>query len=109
MQREEEVLEELRAFATERDWEQFHSPSNLASSIAIEAGELLECFQWGKNNVDAARLEVADVLTYSYFLAMQLGALPSDLILEKLRTTRDKYPIEKSRGSSARYDELPEG
>ena len=74
---ESQALSALRAFAAERDWEKFHSPENLAKSIAIEAGELLECFQWGETAADAeVRSELADVLTYCYLMADRLGADP---------------------------------
>ena len=104
---ESRAMQELQAFTAERDWAQFHSPENLAKSIAIEAGELLECFQWG----DAAspqriQEELADVLTYCYLLADRLGVSPEDIILSKLDVTRGKYPVDKARGRSARYDEL---
>ena len=104
---ESEAVRALQAFVAERDWEQFHSQENLAKSIAIEAGELLECFQWGTDApADEIQAELADVLTYCYLLAAQLGANPSDLVLEKLELTRAKYPVEKSRGRSDRYDRL---
>ena len=104
---EDRVLEELRAFVSEREWAQFHSPENLAKSVAIEAGELLECFQWDADaDPDRVRDELADVLTYCYLLADRIGAGPGELILAKLAKTREKYPVEKARGRSARYDEL---
>ena len=99
--------EQLAAFVVERDWEQFHTPENLAKSIAIEAGELLECFQWS-SDADEARVrdELADVLTYCSLLAAKLGVDPEQLILDKLAVTREKYPVEKARGRSAKYDAL---
>jgi len=99
----------LRAFVEERDWSQFHTPANLAKSVAIEAGELLECFQWSDEpDVAAVRSELADVLTYSYLLADRLGFDPAEIVLEKLAVTAQKYPIEKARGRSDRYDQLPD-
>lgn len=97
----------LRAFVAERDWAQFHSPENLAKSISIEAGELLECFQWS-GDADANRVEdeLADVLTYCLLLADRLGADPDELVLRKLEQTRAKYPVEQSRGKSTKYDTL---
>lgn len=102
-----DVDQELRAFVRERDWDQFHSPENLAKSIVIEAGELIECFQWGKPT-DSTHIEeeLADVLTYCHLLAMKLGREPGDLILEKLSKTREKYPVSLSKGRSAKYDKL---
>lgn len=101
-----DVRDELRHFMQERDWEQFHSPENLAKSISIEAGELLECFQWGEADTNAAKLELADVLTYCLLLADRLQVEPLDIVREKLEITRSKYPVRKSRGRSDKYDKL---
>jgi NTP pyrophosphatase (non-canonical NTP hydrolase) len=102
-----EIMEELRAFVAERDWGQFHTAENLAKSISIEAGELLEVFQW-KAPEDQAALndELADVLTYCFLLADKYGLDPKELILAKLEKTKAKYPVEKSRGKSDKYDRL---
>ncbi len=101
------VDEMLRAFVAEREWGQFHTPANLAKSIAIESGELLECFQWSDDAPgDRVVNELADVLTYARLLAARLGVDPDQIVLDKLKVTRSKYPVEKSRGRSARYDEL---
>lgn len=105
---------DLRAFVAERDWDRFHSPRNLAASVAIEAGELLECFQWADpdaREVDAATRrraeeETADVLLYALLLADKLGFDPIAAAREKLVANAAKYPIEKARGSSAKYTEL---
>lgn len=88
-------MEALRQFRDVRNWKQFHTPGALAKSIAIEAGELLECFQWpGQDfSTDEALLELADVLTYAYFLADRLGVNPDELILRKLAHTAEKYPV----------------
>lgn len=103
----EGVEAELRAFVAERDWGQFHSPENLAKSIAIEAGELLECFQWSEAADRGQTVEeLADVLTYCHLLAQSLGVDPDMIVLEKLERTREKYPADKARGRSARYDQL---
>lgn len=102
-----EVNAALRAFVAERKWAQFHSPENLAKSIAIEAGELLECFQWGTDpEPERVREELADVLTYCLLLADRIGVDPAQVVLEKLEVTRAKYPVEKARGRSERYDRL---
>lgn len=101
------VLGALRAFAAERDWEQFHTPENLAKSVAIESGELLECFQWGEPpEVEDVRDELADVLTYCLLLADRLRFDPDEIVLAKLEKTRAKYPVDKARGSSEKYDRL---
>lgn len=105
----EALQSELRAFVAEREWAQFHSPENLAKSVSIEAAELLEHFQWGAPSDDKREDvldELADVLTYCFLLADRLGADPIDIIWSKLATTRAKYPVEKARGRSAKYDEL---
>ncbi|WBU37870.1 nucleotide pyrophosphohydrolase [Homoserinibacter sp. YIM 151385] len=104
---DESVRDALAEFVAERDWAQFHTPENLAKSISIEAAELLECFQWGAAPDDSAvRDELADVLTYCLLLADRLGVDPDRIVLEKLEATRAKYPVEKARGSSAKYDRL---
>lgn len=101
------LRDELRAFVDEREWSQFHTPGNLAKSIAIEAGELLECFQWSGEAEEArVREELADVLTYCLLLADRLDVDPSDIVRDKLATTGVKYPVQKSRGRSTKYDQL---
>lgn len=97
----------LKDFVYQRDWAQFHSPANLIKSIAIESGELLECVQWSEE-VDSARIraELADVLTYSYLLADRMGWNPDEIVLDKLQETNRKYPVEKSKGKSVKYDQL---
>ena len=101
------VVQLLREFVSEREWGQFHSSSNLAKSISIEAGELLECFQWGEE-AEPLRVqsELADVLTYAYLLADRLGLDPDTIVTEKLEESRTKYPVEKARGRSSKYDKL---
>ena len=101
------VIDELRAFVAARDWDQFHTPENLAKSISIEAAELLELFQWD-SEVEKGRLEdeLADVLTYCYLLADKHGLDPEELILQKLKVTGEKYPVDKARGKSTKYGQL---
>jgi dCTP diphosphatase len=97
----------LRAFVAERDWAQFHTAENLVKSISIEAAELLECFQWNADaDEQAVRDELADVLTYCILLADKIGADPQQLVLDKLKQTLAKYPAEKARGRSQKYDRL---
>lgn len=100
------MLEQLREFVAEREWQQFHTPENLAKSISIEAAELLECFQWGEADLASAKDELADVLTYCILLADRLKLDPETIVVEKLAKTREKYPAEKSRGRSDKYDRL---
>lgn len=104
---EKDALDALRRMVRERDWEQFHSLENLAKSVAIEAGELLECFQWASAAPNDRIIdELADVLTYCYLLAAKLGVEPSEAVVNKLQLTLSKYPVEEARGTSAKYTEL---
>lgn len=101
------VLAELREFVRERDWGQFHSAENLAKSISVEAGELLECFQWSPNASHARTVEeLADILTYCYLMADQLGVDADEVVANKLAVTRTKYPANKAWGKSTKYDQL---
>ena len=104
----EELMKEIKQFNEERDWDKFHSPENLAKSIAIEAGELLECFQWDGENYNREEVleELADVFTYAIQMAMKLEVNPEDIIMKKLEKTKKKYPVEKAKGVSTKYDRL---
>ena len=104
----EDLMKEIRKFNEERDWNQFHSPENLAKSIAIESGELLECFQWDSENYNKQDVceELADVFTYCIQMSMSLGVNPEKIILNKLEKTKKKYPVEKAKGVSKKYDKL---
>ena len=102
-----ELMQEIEAFSEERDWDQFHTPVNLAKSIAIEAGELLECFQWNDNaSSEKVEEELADVLNYCFQLCLKLELDPAEIVRKKMKINAVKYPVEKSKGSSAKYDEL---
>ncbi len=102
-----EIIKALRAFVAEREWEQFHTPDNLAKSISIEAAELLELFQWKMpEDSDQVKDELADVLTYCLLLADKYGLDPEEIVLSKLEKTKAKYPVDKSRGKSDKYDRL---
>ena len=102
-----ETIERIRKFTEERDWDQFHSPANLAKSIVIEAAELLECFQWNNNfNKDEVCEELADVFTYCIMMADKLGVDPKEVVLKKLDKTRKKYPVDKAKGVSTKYNKL---
>lgn len=103
------VRDALHAFVAERDWGQFHSPENLAQSIVIEAAELLECFQWNRlASAESISHELADVVTYCHLLADKLGLDLDKIVLDKLEVTRAKYPADKVRGTSVKYDQLPD-
>ena len=103
-----ELMEEIKEFNEERDWDKFHSPENLAKSISIEAGELLECFQWNGETYDKEEVceELADVFTYCIQMAMKLDVEPEEIIRKKLDKTRKKYPVEKAKGVSTKYNKL---
>ena len=103
----DKLIQEIKQFNEERDWDQFHSPENLAKSIAIEAGELLECFQWN-NNYDKEKVceELADVVNYCIVMADQLQVDLEKIVLDKLEKNRQKYPVEKAKGTSKKYNEL---
>lgn len=103
----QKAIKEIIQFNKERDWDQFHSPENLAKSIAIEAGELLECFQWN-NNYDKEGVceELADVVNYCIVMADRLEVDLEEIVLKKLEKNRQKYPVEKAKGNSKKYNEL---
>ena len=103
-----ETIERIRQFTIDRDWDQFHSPANLAKSISIEANELLECFQWSDDDYDLEHVkeELADVLVYCYDMLDKLNLNDDDIINSKMEKNEKKYPIDKSKGSSKKYDEL---
>lgn len=105
------IMDELRfeiiKFQMERDWKKFHTPENLAKSISIEAAELLEHFQWGKEyDVDEVGEELADVLIYSLYMADALDLDVKEIILDKMKKNAIKYPVEKSKGVATKYDRL---
>ncbi|HMA31966.1 MAG TPA: nucleotide pyrophosphohydrolase [Casimicrobiaceae bacterium] len=111
----ERLRDQLREFAAARDWEQFHSPKNLAMALSAEAGELLEIFQWLTEEQSrslapeahaAASDEVADVLLYLIRLADQLGIDPVAAAKRKILANAEKYPVHKARGTSKKYTEL---
>ncbi|MCR5420782.1 MAG: nucleotide pyrophosphohydrolase [Lachnospiraceae bacterium] len=102
-----DLIKAIREFNEERDWDQFHSPENLAKSICIESGELLECFQWNNDyNKEAVCEELADVLTYCIMLADKLDVSIEKIVLNKLEKTKKKYPVDKAKGVSTKYDKL---
>lgn len=102
-----DMIQDLREFTAERDWDQFHSPENLAKSVAIEAGELLECFQWsGDADKERVAEEASDVLAYLLQLFDKMGIDPVEAFHRKMRKNREKYPPELARGSALKYDRL---
>lgn len=104
----QQTIERIRKFTEDRDWDQFHSPSNLSKSIVIEAAELLECFQWNNDNYDLQHVkeELADVLVYSQNLLDKLGLDADEIVNMKMDQNEAKYPVDKAKGSSKKYSEL---
>lgn len=102
-----ELIEQIIKFNEERDWDQFHSPENLAKSISIEAGELLECFQWNNDyNINEVKEELADVINYCLLLSEKLDLDPIQIVTEKMKKTAIKYPLDKAKGKSTKYNKL---
>ena len=101
-------MERIRRFTIDRDWDQFHSPANLAKSISIEANELLECFQWSDTEYDLEHVkeELADVLVYCQDMLDKLGLDEDEIVNSKMEKNEKKYPIDKAKGTSKKYDEL---
>lgn len=108
MERFEQLKERIDQFTKDRNWEQFHTPVNLAKSISIEAAELLECFQWSNEEFDKEHLleELADVMNYCIQLSLVLDVDIIDCINEKIDKNAIKYPVEKAYGKSNKYDKL---
>ena len=104
----QETKERIRKFTTDRDWDQFHSPANIAKSIVIEAAELLECFQWSEEEYDLQHVkeELADVIVYSQNLLDKLGLDEDEIVNMKMTQNEAKYPVEKAKGKSDKYDQL---
>lgn len=102
------TIERIRNFTEERDWDQFHSPANLAKAISVEAGELLECFLWSDTEYDlsAVKEELADVLVYCRNLLDKLELDEDEIVNAKMDQNEAKYPVDKAKGSSAKYDRL---
>ncbi|MBB1088982.1 nucleotide pyrophosphohydrolase [Lysobacter sp. SG-8] len=105
----------LSKFAKERDWEQFHTPKNLAMALSVEAAELLEHFQWltaeqskvlPVDTRDEVSAEVADVFLYLLQLCAKLEIDPVDAAWKKIETNAGKYPVERARGTSKKYSDL---
>ena len=102
------LKERIDKFNKDRDWDKFHTPSNLAKSISIEASELLECFQWNNDNFNLqdVKEELADVMNYCLQMSMVLNMDIIDIINEKMDKNEKKYPVNKAKGISTKYDKL---
>lgn len=103
------VIQELINFRNERDWEQFHNPKDLALAINVEAGELMELFLWkdAKDaNKEKIKEELADVFAYALLLAEKYDFDVEEIILDKIKKNGQKYPVDKSKGTAKKYNEL---
>ena len=101
------LMQRIDKFNKDRDWNQFHSPVNLAKSISIEANELLECYQWNDNaNIEDVKEELADVMNYCLQMCQVLDLDPIDIMNKKMYKTEKKYPVEKAKGVSTKYNKL---
>lgn len=107
----------MEDFVQERDWEQFHNPKDLSISLAIEAAELMEIFQWKENKppsevkkeaktMEKIREELADVIIYSLAIANRLDIDVASAVQEKIEKNKKKYPVEKAKGTAKKYTEL---
>ena len=106
----QETIDQVLKFRDDRNWKQFHNPKDLAISISLEAAELLEVFQWSaedtgcEGRLDRIREELADVLSYCILMADACGLDLDEIIREKVKKNAEKYPVEKAKGKSAKYD-----
>ena len=103
-----DTIERIRKFTEDRDWDQFHSPANLAKSISIEANELLECFQWSDEDYDLEHVkeELADVIVYCQDMLDKLELDVDEIVNSKMQKNEEKYPVEKAMGRADKYDRL---
>lgn len=112
MEKYRQVIEELIKFRDDRDWEQFHDSKNLALAIALEAAELNELFLWKKGDdvenikIDRLKEELADILSFAFLLAEKHKLDIFDIVLEKIKSNNEKYPVEKAKGTAKKYNEL---
>ena len=104
----QETIDRIRKFTDDREWDQFHSPANLAKSIVIESAELLECFQWSDEEYDLQHVkeELADVMVYSQNLLDKLNLDADEIINMKMNQNEANYPVEKAKGSAVKYNQF---
>lgn len=101
------TIERLKQFNQDRDWNQFHTPENIAKSISIEAAELLECFQWDSHyDIKQVKDELADIFLYSLIMAYQLNLDVEEIVNAKISRNEKRYPVSKAKGSSKKYTEF---
>ena len=107
-----ETIDKVLKFRDDRNWKQFHNPKDLALSISLEAAELLEIFQWSgadtvcESKIDNIKEELADVLNYCILMADVCGLDMDEIIQEKIKKNSEKYPVEKAKGKSDKYNRL---
>lgn len=107
-----ETVNKVLKFRDDRDWKQFHNPKDLAISISLEASELLEIFQWSRDDVycldkiDKIKEELADVMNYCILMADACNLDLDKIITDKIKLNAAKYPVDKAKGTSAKYNEL---
>lgn len=104
-----DIIEKLVKFRDDRNWKQFHTPENLAKSVVIEASELLENFQWGRNadvDIDNVKEEIADIVGYCLLLCEHYGFDLETILNEKIKVNNEKYPVDKAYGKADKYDKL---
>ncbi len=112
MQISKETVNEVLKFRDDRDWKQFHDPKDLAISISLEASELLEIFQWSRDDVycldkiDKIKEELADVMNYCILMADACDLDLDKIITDKIKLNAAKYPVDKAKGTSTKYNEL---
>ena len=109
MKDNDEIIQALLKFRNERDWEQFHNPKDLALAISIESAELLEEFLWKKAedaNTEKVKEELADIFSFAFLLAEKYGFDVKEIVLEKIKTNANKYPVEKAKGKADKYNQL---
>lgn len=102
-----ETIERIRKFSSDRDWDKYHTPNNLAKTIVVEATELLECFQWNGDNFDLAHVEeeLADVIVNCQNLADKLCLNIDNIVNKKMEQNEKKYPVEKFKSIDKKYNE----
>ena len=109
------ILDQLLVFRKDRDWEQFHTPKNLAAALSVEVAELLECFQWARDNElselvirdrMAIEEEIADITILLTYLCHDLDVEPDVIVRAKIEKNRQKYPVSLARGNATKYDRL---
>jgi len=104
-----EIIDALKKFRDERDWQQFHNPKDLSLALSIEAGELLEAFLWKQpEEADQQKIreELADVFAFAFLLADACKLDVKDIVLAKIRQNEEKYPVSKAKGTATKYNEL---